>query len=137
MLCFGIVRQNSYTLSLYSHIIDVLLECGKSSVALLTIAFTAFGYSLGALKKPDFSPQWNDAIEGTAESAPLTKQMSGIVQYLQKLPLPVIRYLHPNLGRLLGLRLVCCGRPLLQTRPLPALGFREQSTDACSAGSLL
>lgn len=76
------------------------------SLAIDVVFRYSFGYSLGALKKPDFSPQWNDAIEGTAESAPLTKQMSGIVQYLQKLPLPIIRFLHPNLGRLLGLRLI-------------------------------
>lgn len=82
-----------------------MLETNCSS---LITALIAFGYSLGALKKPDFSPQWNDAIEGTAEAAPLTKQMSGIVQYLQKLPLPIIRFLHPNLGRLLGLRQVPC-----------------------------
>ena len=72
----------------------------------------AFDYSLNALKKPDCSPQWNDAIDGTAESAPVTKQMSGIVQSLQKLPLPIITFLHPNLGRLLGLRLVCVGPSL-------------------------
>ncbi|KAF6223654.1 hypothetical protein HO133_000497 [Letharia lupina] len=76
------------------------------SLAIDVVFRYSFGYSLGALKKPDFSPQWNDAIEGTAEAAPLTKQMSGIVQYLQKLPLPIIRFLHPNLGRLLGLRQV-------------------------------
>ena len=109
MLCFDIVSPKKTILILNTHAYHWLLA-GMSDIdfrlVFLTIAFIAFGYSLGALKQPDFSPQWNDAIEGTAESAPLTKQMSGIVQYLQKLPLPVIRFLHPNLGRLLGLRQV-------------------------------
>ena len=70
------------------------------------ISTIAFGESLGALKQSGFSPQWNAAIAGTAESAPVTKQFSGIVQYLQKIPLPIIKFLHPNLGHLLGLRKV-------------------------------
>jgi hypothetical protein len=59
---------------------------------------TAFGKAANALDIPDFAPKWEEMMSGVTEAVPIAKSFPGIVQFMQALPLEVVRFMDPLMG---------------------------------------
>ena len=66
----------------------------------------AFGQCANTLDQPDFSPEWTHMMSGVSEIVPLARQLPGIVQIAQALPISVVKVLNPLMAKFLEYKLV-------------------------------
>jgi len=67
-----------------------------------TLSRYGFGEALHLQSNPDKAREWSATVQAIAEATPFVKQFPWIIDYALKIPLEVLRALHPVLAGLLA-----------------------------------